>query len=137
MPLKHEGLDFSFSGLKTAVIHAHNKGAETAEIAFGLQHTIAQVLAHKCEKALSETGLTRLVVAGGVAKNQTIRHALENMCTQNQIQFYAPPLKYCTDNAVMIAVTAAERVKAYGVADVAQPQSLQPRWPLDNLRVSA
>jgi len=73
----------------------------------------------------------RLVVAGGVAANQAIRNALEALATENRYDFAAPPLKWCTDNAAMIALAGAERLRA-GFSDSLSVEA-RPRWPLDSV----
>ncbi|MCA3244521.1 MAG: tRNA (adenosine(37)-N6)-threonylcarbamoyltransferase complex transferase subunit TsaD [Alphaproteobacteria bacterium] len=124
-------LDFSFSGLKTAVRQAIERGGHPpADIAASLQHTAAQLLAEKLRLALQQTQAKHAVVAGGVAANQTIRTALQQVCVAAGASFTAPPLALCTDNAAMIAYTAGLRHQA-GLPDgggLAAP--LHPRWPL-------
>ncbi len=127
-------LDFSFSGLKTAVRQAVESGVYApTDVAASLQHTVAMVLATKLGLALQQTGAKHAVVAGGVAANATIRAALQQVCATAGASFTAPPLALCTDNAAMIAYAAALR-QLKGLPDgggLAAP--LHPRWPLQGL----
>lgn len=134
IPLRHEGLDFSFSGLKTsarqAIMKAEPLTDQTrADIAASFQHTVAETLALKCRRALKQTGSPRLVVAGGVAANKTVRAALEAAAKSQKADFFVPPIGLCTDNAAMIAYAGAVRFQ------VGEHDSLgtaaRPRWPLD------
>lgn len=125
------GCDFSFSGLKTAVAHAVAKGEFRPEdIAASFQASVAAVLADRACHALEMLPeATALVVAGGVAANQGVRAAL---ASATRLPLLAPPLRLCTDNAVMIAWAGLERLRA-GQAD-AVSLAPRPRWPLDELR---
>jgi N6-L-threonylcarbamoyladenine synthase len=133
-PMLHNGLDFSFSGLKTAVRQTIDSVEMTegikADICASFQHTVAAVFSHKLKKALKETGHKSCVVAGGVAANKTIRMALQQICDNENVQFIAPPLKLCTDNAEMIGYTAGVRV-LLGADDSKAP--VKPRWPLEDM----
>ena len=129
--LGRPGCDFSFSGLKTAVAQVVTKGGSRPEdIAASFQASVAAVLADRARHAVALLpGATALVVAGGVAANQAVRAALAAATT---LPLLAPPLRLCTDNAVMVAWAGLERLRA-GQSD---PASLapRPRWPLDELR---
>lgn len=134
IPLRHEGLDFSFSGLKTAARQAivaaePLSDATRADIAASFQHTVAETLALKSRRALKHTQSPRLVVAGGVAANKTIRAALEKAAHSQKAAFFVPPIGLCTDNAAMIAYAGAVRLLA-GEADNLDTAA-RPRWPLD------
>jgi len=143
-PMLHSGdLDFSFSGLKTAVL-TRVKAAEKegglddqarADLAAATQGAIVDVLAAKAIKALKQTGLRRLVVAGGVGANQLLRAKLATALKPLRAQAYFPPLELCTDNGAMIALAAAERVKA-GLVTLdpdAHSFTVKPRWDLADI----
>lgn len=129
------GLDFSFSGLKTFALNtmaASNPSEQNkADIAAAFQQAVAETLAIKCKRALRQTGLTRLVVAGGVSANRAIRSALTEMADKEQATVYFPRLEFCTDNGAMIAYVGCQRLLA------GQQQGLEifakPRWPIDEL----
>lgn len=129
--------DFSFSGLKTAVAHVvaafpagSLPGQDAADIAASFQAAVADVLADRTARALgSVPHVTRLVVAGGVAANQTIRAALDRTASARGAVLLAPPLRLCTDNAVMVAWAAIERLRL-GWSD-GLDHAPRPRWPLD------
>lgn len=138
-PLLHRhGLDFSFSGLKTAVLtrvreleRQHDGELPRADLAASTQAAIVEVLVTKALQALDQTGLKRLVVAGGVGANQRLRAELDAACTTRDVRVHYPQLEYCTDNGAMIAMAAAMRVQA-GVAQPTRDYAfdVQPRWPL-------
>lgn len=144
-PMLHSGdLDFSFSGLKTAVL-TRVKAAEQqeggltdqarADLAAATQAAIVEVLAAKSIRALKQTGLRRLVVAGGVGANQLLRAKLDAALKPLRARAYFPPLELCTDNGAMIAFAAAERVKA-GLATLdasAHSFTVKPRWDLADI----
>ncbi|MBB1623895.1 tRNA (adenosine(37)-N6)-threonylcarbamoyltransferase complex transferase subunit TsaD [Achromobacter sp. UMC71] len=144
-PMLHSGdLDFSFSGLKTAVLtrvkaaeqQAGGLDAQTrADLAAATQAAIVEVLAAKSIRALKQTGLRRLVVAGGVGANQLLRAKLAAALKPLKAQAYFPPLALCTDNGAMIAFAAAERVKA-GLVTLdpdAHGFTIRPRWDLADI----
>ena len=144
-PMLHSGdLDFSFSGLKTAVL-TRVKAVEQqtgalddqtrADLAAATQAAIVEVLAAKSIRALKQTGLRRLVVAGGVGANQLLRAKLAAALKPLKAQAYFPPLALCTDNGAMIAFAAAERVKA-GLVTLdpdAHSFTIRPRWDLADI----
>ena len=109
IPLNDNSYNFSFSGLKSAVINLnHNeeqKGNEInkADLAASFQKVAVTSIASKTKKALKDYNINNLIVAGGVAANSILREALTDMCNENNIHLSIPPLKYCTDNAAMIA----------------------------------
>lgn len=129
------GLDFSFSGLKTFTLNTFNASAKTdqdkADIANAFQTAVSETLAIKCKRALQQTGLKTLVVAGGVSANQQIRASLTEMVAKEQAEIYFPRLQFCTDNGAMIAYAGCQRLLA------GQRQDLRifarPRWPIDGL----
>jgi N6-L-threonylcarbamoyladenine synthase len=136
--LGRPGCDFSFSGLKTAVAQlvatlpaGPIEPRLCADIAASFQAAVAEVLADRAGHALAMMpGATRLVVAGGVAANRTIRDALASVAASHGLELAAPPLRYCGDNAVMIGWAAIERLRA-GLAVEGRETRPQPRWPLD------
>jgi N6-L-threonylcarbamoyladenine synthase len=129
------GLDFSFSGLKTFTmntLHASEKTAQDkADIAYAFQTAVAETLTIKCRRALQQSGLKRLVIAGGVSANQQIRAALLEMTLKEQAELYCPRLKFCTDNGAMIAYAGCQRLLA-GQQDDLTIQA-KPRWSLSQL----
>ena len=143
--LGRDGCDFSFSGLKTAVArHIEPYGMNAlprqvaADIAASFQRCVCDVMVDRVRHALAmmpEAGT--LVVAGGVAANATIRAALEQVAHEADIPFVAPPLRLCTDNAVMVGWSAIETIRACAAAGVALedgiPVAPRPRWPLGEI----
>lgn len=112
---KMDGLDFSFSGLKTSVLYTLRKEIEQspnylaenlADICAGVQQAIVDILIHKVTKAANLTGIKEIAVAGGVAANSGLRKALEEQGNKLGWQVYIPRIAYCTDNAAMIGITA-------------------------------
>jgi N6-L-threonylcarbamoyladenine synthase len=141
-PMLHsKDLNFSFSGLKTAVLtvvknHTTNIcEQDKANIARAFVDAIVDVLVAKCLTALKQTGLKRLVIAGGVGANQQLRAALNAAAARRRFRVFYPELQFCTDNGAMIAFAGAMRLKI-------NPQAAQrdyafnvrPRWPLDEIR---
>ena len=122
---------FSFAGLKSAVVRAHQSGAHRPEdIAASFQQAVVDCLRDRLEKAIHDHGAcAHLVVAGGVAANTPIRAMLEQVAEENDMAFTAPPHWLCTDNAAMIAWAGAERFAA-GLTDPLDFIA-RPRWPLD------
>ena len=140
-PLLHSGdLDFSFAGLKTAVMVQFNKLGEAptlqqrADLAASTQAAIVEVLVKKSLAAVKAAGANRLVVAGGVGANRSLRETLNAACATHGVRVHYPELDLCTDNGAMIAMAAALRWQA-GLFDMEQPPAygfeVRPRWPLD------
>jgi N6-L-threonylcarbamoyladenine synthase len=130
------GLDFSFSGLKTYALNTVQQNSpldETtrAEIAFAFQQSVVDTLRIKCDRALAETGYSRLVVAGGVGANRRLRQVLDELATQRGGKVYYPALEYCTDNGAMIAYAGAMRMLV-GQSDV-NVFDVLPRWSIEDL----
>lgn len=133
--------DFSFAGLKTAVARAYAASEKTdasnADIAASFQQAVCDVLTERTGKAMemftqaAGEGPYRFVVAGGVAANAQIRDSLEALCAKNNFSLLAPPLKFCTDNAAMIALAGGEHY-ALGQFDDMSARA-RPRWPLDQI----
>jgi len=129
--------DFSFAGLKTAVLTQVKKLGEAptphqlADLAASTQAAIVEVLVHKSLLALKESGLKRLVVAGGVGANAKLREQLNKACARRDIRVHYPELHLCTDNGAMIAMAAAMRLQS-GQAQLEQGGAfdVKPRWDL-------
>ena len=128
------GLDMSFSGLKTFAantIAANGDDEQTrADIARAFEDAVVDTLAIKCRRALKETGLNRLVVAGGVSANRHLRAQLAELMESLKGEVFYPRTEYCTDNGAMIAYAGMQRLKA----GVFEPSSSRPcragRWTL-------
>lgn len=128
------GLDFSFSGLKTAALVAVRDAGEAdyPDIARGFEEAVVETLAIKCARALDATGAKRLVVAGGVGANRRLRGRLRELADERGAGLYFPRPAFCTDNGAMIAHVGALRL-AEGTPPPA-PATARARWPLDELR---
>ena len=129
------GLDFSFSGLKTFAANTiRDNGTDDqtrADIAHAFEDAVVDTLMIKCKRALDQTGFKRLVMAGGVSANRTLRAKLAEMMKKRRGEvFYARP-EFCTDNGAMIAYAGMVRFKAGATADLGV--SVRPRWPLAEL----
>jgi N6-L-threonylcarbamoyladenine synthase len=134
-PMLNSGdLDFSFSGLKTAVLTLSKKEDEDAraDIAAAFQVAVVEVLAAKCMAALKQTRLRRLVVAGGVGANRALRERLNAEAAQRYFEVFYPPLELCTDNGAMIAFAGALRLQA-GQPAADGRFGVRPRWALSEL----
>ncbi|MDR3418435.1 MAG: tRNA (adenosine(37)-N6)-threonylcarbamoyltransferase complex transferase subunit TsaD [Nevskia sp.] len=129
------GLEFSFSGLKTAVLTALPADADTqtrADLALAFEEAVTDTLAIKCRRALDESGLERLVVAGGVGANRRLRQKLADMAAQRGAELYFPRPEFCTDNAAMIAYAGwARRAEALSPGSAILARA---RWPLHQLQ---
>jgi N6-L-threonylcarbamoyladenine synthase len=150
-PLLHSGnLDFSFAGLKTAVMVQAKKLAAAqgcavealeqtvlADLAASTQAAIVEVLVKKSLTALRETGLDRLVVAGGVGANRSLREQLNAECARRSVRVHYPELHLCTDNGAMIAMAAAMRLQS-GIQSASEVYAfdVKPRWPLDAISIA-
>ena len=140
-PMLHsKDLNFSFSGLKTAVLtvvknHPANIcEQDKANIARGFVDALVDVLVAKSMTALKESGLKRLVVAGGVGANTQLRAALDAAAAKRRYQVYYPELEFCTDNGAMIAFAGAMRLKENpALATRDYGFNVKPRWPLHEL----
>ena len=143
-PLMHSGdLDFSFAGLKTAVLTQVKKLGDDleprkADLAASTQAAIVDVLVRKSIDALERNALNRLVVAGGVGANSLLRSQLDAACKRLRVRVHYPELRLCTDNGAMIALAAAMRLQA-GVEKATEIYAfdVKPRWPLSDLSVRA
>ncbi len=129
------GLDFSFSGLKTYALNTFQRSDGSpqarANIARAFEEAVADTLFIKCRRALEQTGLTSLVVAGGVGANQRLRSRLEGL----DARLYFPKPAFCTDNGAMIAYAGAMRLAAG--EHVSDQVLVRPRWSLEDLRPPA
>lgn len=133
------GMDFSFSGLKTAVrveiakhaVDEHVPEQTKADIANGFQEAVVETLAIKCKRALKATGYKSLVIAGGVSANLHLRARLESMAKKERSKLYYPRSEFCTDNGAMIAYAGWLRLQAGQSSDLSL--QIKPRWPLDAL----
>ncbi len=134
------GLDFSFSGLKTHTLVLANSlrnadgeisEADIADVCAGFEEAVADTLTIKCRRALEQTGMQRLVLAGGVAANQRLREKLAAQSSKRGWQLFYPRLKFCTDNGAMIAYAGACRL-----AEARRDYRVEvfPRKPMDELR---
>ena len=143
------GLDFSFSGLKTFTKNTIAKCKQDqllnkealddkmldeqtqADIARAFEEAVVSTLTIKCKRALKQTGLKRLIIAGGVSANQRLRESLEAMTAAQRSEVYYARPEYCTDNGAMIALAGALRLQAGHVEPLAV--NVKPRWPLEEL----
>jgi N6-L-threonylcarbamoyladenine synthase len=141
--LNRAGFDFSFSGLKTAVLQQVQRAGglvqldeqARADLAASTQAAIIDVLLAKSLATLKSTGLKRLVVAGGVGANQRLRSRLKRQAASMGATVFFPPVALCTDNGAMIAYAAAERINA-GLEIVGEKRHqfvIRPRWPLSEI----
>jgi tRNA N6-adenosine threonylcarbamoyltransferase len=130
-------LDFSFSGLKTAVLLLVRGGEPTpqfhADVARAFEDAIVDVLVAKCALAIERTGLSRLVVAGGVGANRALRERLEAARVKGGFEVFFPELELCTDNGAMIAFAAAQRLRIGAHAADEHGFTVRPRWELESL----
>ncbi len=134
------GLDFSFSGLKTFTLNTANAERDEngqideqtmADIAFAFEEAVVETLAIKCRRALQQTGMKQLIIAGGVSANKRLRERLDEVVRKEKSGlFYARP-EFCTDNGAMIAYAGCQRLLAGQHADLTI--LARPRWPMDTL----
>ncbi|AWB66878.1 tRNA (adenosine(37)-N6)-threonylcarbamoyltransferase complex transferase subunit TsaD [Saccharobesus litoralis] len=132
------GLDFSFSGLKTFTANTlraeggvDNADQQTlADIAYAFQEAAVDTLLIKCKRALKQTGLKRLVIAGGVSANVFLREQLAELMRKLGGQVYYPRTEFCTDNGAMIAYAGMQRLKA---GQTTLDAVVKPRWPIEEL----
>lgn len=135
-PMLNSGdLNFSFSGLKTAVLalstqNDKNEGTK-ADICSAFQQAVVEVLSTKCIAALEQTGLERLIVSGGVGANRQLRESLNHMAAAKNYRVFYPRLEFCTDNGAMIAFAGAMRLKAAAPGNHAF--TVKPRWDMAEL----
>jgi len=129
------GLDFSFSGLKTFALNTWRESAqgaqERADIARAFEEAVVDTLMIKCRRALAETGIARLVVAGGVGANQRLRERLSALMEREGGRVFYPRPEFCTDNGAMIACAGYQRLQAGRTEGLAV--RVLPRWSLEEL----
>ncbi len=129
------GLDMSFSGLKTFTantIASHGDDEQTrADIAYAFQEAVCDTLVIKCKRALEQTGLKRIVIAGGVSANVQLRESLGKLAKKVGGDVYYPRTEFCTDNGAMIAYAGMQRFKNNELVDL--EVKAVPRWPIDQL----
>jgi N6-L-threonylcarbamoyladenine synthase len=132
-----QGLDFSFSGLKTSILYFLQKEVKAndkfiqenlADLCASIQERIVTILLKKYKKAALQTGITDLCIAGGVSANRGLRNAFLHMCEQNRWRGFVPPFEYCTDNAAMIAITAYHKYLAQDFAPLSVTASARAGW---------
>jgi N6-L-threonylcarbamoyladenine synthase len=141
-PLLNSGdLNFSFSGLKTAVLNIVNQAKTEsgelseqvkANVAYEFQEAVTEVLTAKCMAALRETGLDRLIVSGGVGANRRLRERLDQATKRKLCHVHYPRLEFCTDNGAMIAYAGAMRMLHAKAGNHAF--TVRPRWDLAELQ---
>jgi len=135
--LDRPGLEFSFSGLKTSVLHSVRAAPVPmtdgfkSDVAHAVQEAIVETLVAKSLRALEQTGLDALVVSGGVSANRTLRARLAEIVSRRGGRVYYPRIEFCTDNAAMIAVAGLARLSA-GQHD-GLPIKARAQWPLESL----
>jgi len=136
-PLLHSnGLDFSFSGLKTAVLYLVRKQKKLtkeikADIAYAFEDSITDVLVKKTIQALKQEGLKRVIISGGVGANKTLREKIIAECNQNEFEYFFPDLTFCTDNGAMIALAGSLRLNMPSKENYSF--SVKPRWKLTEI----
>ena len=136
-PLLHSNdLDFSFSGLKTAVLYLVRKQKKLtkeikADIAYAFEDSITDVLVKKTIQALKQEDLKRVIISGGVGANQTLRKKIITECNQNEFEYFFPDLTFCTDNGAMIALAGSLRLNMRPKENYSF--SVKPRWKLTEI----
>jgi N6-L-threonylcarbamoyladenine synthase len=136
--LRNPDLDFSFSGLKTAVLHIVSspdwRAEDAADLAAEFQEAVVDVLCAKSLRALAESGLDQLVVAGGVGANVRLRERLDGEARRQHCQVFYPEPELCTDNGAMIAFAGALRLVAGARGERTGAVRVHPRWALADVR---
>ena len=133
------GLDFSFSGLKTFTLNTAQKlpqplsEQDKSDIARAFEDAVVDTLTIKCRRALQQTALDKLVIAGGVSANVRLRESLDKMAAKLNGKVYYPQLRLCTDNGAMIAYAGCQRLKMGESAPLAV--EVRPRWPMETLNL--
>lgn len=130
------GLDFSFSGLKTYTMNCIERlgplsEQDKADVATAFQEAVVDTITIKCKRAIKETRLNQLVIAGGVSANLRLRDELGEMVSKNNTRIFYPQLKFCTDNGAMIAYAGYLKLQLGHEDDLAI--NVKPRWPMEDL----
>ena len=130
------GLDFSFSGLKTFTLNTLKSldpvtDQDRADIAFAFQEAVVDTIKIKCRRSFEATGLSSMIIAGGVSANTRLRESLAQLTDQLGCKIWYPPLKLCTDNGAMIAYAGYERLRNGYTEDLSI--NVRPRWPMTEL----
>ncbi len=129
------GLDFSFSGLKTAALTAWQQSEQTpqtqANLAYAFEEAVVETIAIKCRRALEQTQMKTLVIAGGVSANTRLRARLTELVKKYEAEVYYPRPEFCTDNGAMIAYAGTQRLLAGQQQDL--DFSATARWPIESL----
>lgn len=137
--INRPGLDFSFSGLKThvmtTVINLEDAELNRSDICRAFSDSVVDVLSIKCRRAIEQTGVRKLVVAGGVSANKAIRRGLEAICHDLESEVFFPSMQFTTDNGAMIAFAGYCRMKL-GESDTFEDQ-VRARWPLSDMNPPA
>lgn len=136
------GLDMSFSGLKTYTLNTvHDldgiegmSDQDKADVALAFEQAAVETLVIKCRRAIEQTGLKQLVVAGGVSANRYLRQRLGELADKKDVEVYFPAPAYCTDNGAMIAYAGAQRLASVSVGS--HQIIIRPRWPMSELKAS-
>ena len=132
-----EGLDFSFSGVKTSILYFLQKQTKhdpdfiqnnIKDICASIQHTIIGILTHKLKKASLETGIKTICIAGGVAANKGLRKGIQEMATKYKWKVHIPKMEHCTDNAAMIAMTGYYKFQAKVFSPLSVSASARASW---------
>lgn len=132
-----EGLDFSFSGVKTSILYFLQKQTKLdpdfiqnniKDICASIQHTIISILTHKIKKASLETGIKTICIAGGVAANKGLRKGIQEMATKYKWKVHIPKMEHCTDNAAMIAMTGYYKFQAKVFSPLSVSASARASW---------
>ncbi len=138
--INRPGLEFSFSGLKTQVMNRVLKARKAnqltdqmrADIAYGFEEAVVETLVLKCKRALIETGLDQLVLAGGVSANKHLRSKVHQLEKTLQIKTFFPRHEFCTDNGAMVAYAGYQRIRC-GDLDLSLSTHIKPGWLLEDL----
>jgi len=137
---KHGDLNFSFSGLKTAVVTLVRQRTldeqMRADVAAAFQEAVADVLVAKSRAAIARTGLDNLIVAGGVGANLRLRAKLDSAAARERFRVFYPAMEFCTDNGAMIALAGCLRLKAGTAGAPSRGFAVMPRWDLASVAAS-